>query len=126
MENVPLGWYLQIRLAVFDMDYLIENPRISEEDYTKLVDAIVALQEAKSKWSWRPIYEMHEGHGDCVVVDLRTPEFSGFQIKSRLDLDFREAEWTHFAELPKLTSKFVEKFKMERAHAREADSSEEG
>ena len=76
-------------------------------DPDKLVSAITrALQaasnEALTPYRWRPIAEIHEDCGSCVLMDIEDPGY--LEIGSNLDTDFDESQWTHFAEVPKLSS----------------------
>ena len=50
---------------------------------------------------WRPIAEIHEDFGPCVLMHIDDPGF--LEVGSNLDSDFDETLWTHFAPVPKLT-----------------------
>ena len=51
---------------------------------------------------WYPISELHEDFGPCVLLNINDP--TCMQIKSNLDLDFIESEWTHFCRIPLIAS----------------------
>ncbi len=51
---------------------------------------------------WRPIDELHEDFGLCLLIDIRDP--GGVIVGSVLDDDFDESTWTHFHELPELSN----------------------
>jgi hypothetical protein len=52
-------------------------------------------------YRWRPIAEIHEDYGPCVLMDIDDP--GSLEIGSVNDLDFDDSNWTHFTEVPKLT-----------------------
>lgn len=47
---------------------------------------------------WRPISEIHEDYGPCILVNIEDPGY--MEIGSNLDLDFDASEWTHFHPVP--------------------------
>lgn len=58
---------------------------------------------ALKPYQWRPISEIHEDLGSCVLIDIEDPGYQ--EIGSNLDSGFDPTRWTHFAEVPKLTGK---------------------
>lgn len=62
--------------------------------------------------SFRPIREIHEDYGLCILMHINDP--GHLKLGSNLDLDFDESQWTHFAEVPKLTYEEAERLKAER------------
>ena len=67
---------------------------------------LAALQQS---YRWRPIAEIHEDHGACVV--LRVDDPGSLAVMSCLDENFDSDDWTHFAEVPKLTNEEAERLK---------------
>lgn len=61
---------------------------------------------------WRPIAEIHEDFGPCVLINFRDCGYQ--QIGSNVDSDFDAKRWTHFAKLPLLTTEQVTEW--EEAH----------
>jgi hypothetical protein len=58
-------------------------------------------RKALAKYRWRPIAEIHEDCGQCVVMRIGDP--GALAVTSCLDQDFDESDWTHFAKVPELT-----------------------
>ena len=58
---------------------------------------------------WRPISEIHEDFGSCVLMQIDDP--GHVAIGSNLDLDWDESKWTHFAPVPHLTTEQAESLK---------------
>ena len=46
---------------------------------------------------WRPIAEIHEDYGPCVLMNTDDPAY--MEIGSNLDIGFDESRWTHFAQI---------------------------
>jgi hypothetical protein len=72
-------------------------------------ERIAALEAALAHYRWRPISEIHEDFGSCVLMRIDDPGY--MDIGSNLDEDFNEPGWTHFAEVPKLTTEEAEVLK---------------
>ncbi len=53
------------------------------------------IKVLEERYRWRPISEIHEDYGDCVLVNINT-DCGNLQVGSNLNLDFDESEWTHF------------------------------
>lgn len=52
-------------------------------------------------YQWRPIREIHEDFGPCVVVHLiEDPCY--LEVHWSTEVDFDEAHWTHFVKVPTL------------------------
>lgn len=56
-------------------------------------------------YRWRPIDQIHEDYGDCVLINLRSD--SGIELGNVCDFDFDISKWTHFAPVPRLTHEDV-------------------
>lgn len=69
------------------------------------------LEKVLAQYRWRPIGEIHEDLGQCVLIRLDDPGY--MEVGSNLDEDFNETGWTHFAEVPKLTHEEAERLKAE-------------
>lgn len=61
---------------------------------------IAKLESSLARHRWRPIDEIHEDLGPCILVNIA--DCGEMAIGSNLDLDFDITQWTHFAELPVL------------------------
>lgn len=59
------------------------------------------LRAALGHYRWRPISEIHEDYGSCVLMHLEDPGY--LEIGTNLDVGFDESQWTHFTEVPKLS-----------------------
>lgn len=66
-------------------------------------NCIEALKAELAHYKWRPIADIHEDSGPCVLMNLADPGY--LEIGSNLNADFDESLWTHFAEVPKLSTK---------------------
>lgn len=83
-----------------------------EDHFETTADLILEVErqtreQALEPYRWRPIAEMHEDCGSCVLMDI--DDAGDLAIGSNLDTDFDESLWTHFAEVPKLTNEEAEK-----------------
>jgi hypothetical protein len=60
-------------------------------------------------YRWRPISEIHEDYGPCVLMNIDDPGY--LEVGTNVDLDFDESEWTHFTDVPKLTHEEAERLR---------------
>ena len=68
----------------------------------------------REECQWRPIEEMHEDHGPCVVIDIEDP--GRLAIGHICDIERDWEEWaTHFAKLPRLDHEDYERLLYERS-----------
>lgn len=67
------------------------------------------LEKTLDQYRWRPIGEIHEDLGPCVLLRLDDPGY--MEVGSNVDEDFNEPGWTHFAEVPKLTHEEAERLR---------------
>lgn len=58
---------------------------------------------------WRPISEIHEDYGPVVVIDITDAGTAAVVWGG----DFLEPYWTHFAQLPELTSERADELEKE-------------
>lgn len=68
---------------------------------------IADLRKLLAHYEWRPIAKIHEDFGPCVLMNINDPGY--MEVGSNLSTDYDESKWTHFAEVPKLTSEQAEK-----------------
>lgn len=68
---------------------------------------IAVAQTEQNPYKWRPISEIHEDCGPCVLINL-IEDGSHVEIGHVGDADFQIERWTHFAESPKLTTEEAE------------------
>lgn len=61
---------------------------------------MTTIEEYRAHFQWRPISEIHEEFGPCVVINLRDP--GDLAIGSNIDTDWDDKRWTHFARIPPL------------------------
>jgi hypothetical protein len=59
------------------------------------------LRKELDQYRWRPIAELHDDCGPCVLMNIDDP--GSLEIGSNLYAGFNESQWTHFAEVPKLS-----------------------
>lgn len=78
-----------------------EAVRLAMADRAAALANSSAALEVLEQYEWRPISEIHEDYGTCVLINLT--EAGCMELGSNLDKEFREQDWTHFAQAPKLT-----------------------
>jgi len=61
--------------------------------------------------TWRPISEIHEDFGQCVLMHIDDPCY--MRVGNNLDTWFDERSWTHFVPVPSLTTKEAERLRAE-------------
>lgn len=59
--------------------------------------------------SWRPIAQIHEDYGPCVLINLNDPGY--IEIGSNLNTEFDESQWTHFTQISELTTNEADRLK---------------
>lgn len=67
----------------------------------RLRDIIAELTKFADRYRWRPIAELHEDYGPCVLMHIDDPGL--LEIGSNLNLDYDESRWTHFSQIVPLT-----------------------
>lgn len=70
------------------------------------------LRKQLDRYRWRPISEIHEDFGPCVLMNIDDPGKLGIGSNLQLDWEESKSEWTHFAEVPKLTNEDAYKLKL--------------
>lgn len=55
------------------------------------------LDRLAKRYCWRPIAELHEDYGQCVLMHIDDP--GHMEVGSNLDVDFDASLWTHFAQI---------------------------
>ena len=81
------------------------------EEVDKEMDAL------RERSCWRPISEMHEDLGQCILVNIADCGYMEFG--NNLNLDWDESKLTHFAQIPLLGQKEYERMKDEVEAAKE-------
>lgn len=76
------------------------------------IPALVAEVRRLSACQWRPIAEIHEDYGQCVLLNLAS---AYMELGNNLDLDFESMGWTHFAPVPRLTHDDVAKLRTQES-----------
>ncbi len=61
----------------------------------------------KSRFTWRPISEIHEDYGLCVLMNINDP--GDMKVGNNLDLDFDPIRFTHFHQVAPLTHEDAER-----------------
>jgi hypothetical protein len=97
----------------------VEHKEISEALESQLVEMAMQLPnkgerhslqeqlaEARERQKWRPISELHEDYGTCVLINIDDP--GHLVTGSNLDLDYDESKWTHFSRIALLGQKEYE------------------
>jgi hypothetical protein len=72
----------------------------------KMANELIALAD---RYRWRPISEIHEDLGQCVLINLRDCGY--MKIGNNLDLDWDESEWTHFSQIVPMGQEEYERLK---------------
>lgn len=70
----------------------------------------VALDLALERYRWRPITEMHEDFGPCVLININ---HRSIDLGNNLSPWYDESDWTHFTQITPLTTEQAEKLKAE-------------
>ena len=87
-----------------------QGQNIFNGSHRHLPDCIGRLKAKIAKLgecAWRPISEIHEDHGPCVVMDISAAGYR--EITHVCSLDFDESRWTHFAPIPSMTHEDAER-----------------
>lgn len=66
----------------------------------------MTYEEMKEYYRWRPISEIHEDYGQCVLFNIISGEI---EIGNNLDTWFIERDWTHFSKIVPLTTEGAER-----------------
>ena len=69
------------------------------------------LTKLADRYRWRPIAELHEDYGSCVLMNIDDPGY--MEIGSNLNTDYDESQWTHFSQIVPLTTEEAERMKKE-------------
>lgn len=81
------------------------RPPIMEE----AAKEIERLREQVGRGRWRPISEMHEDFGPCVLMHFAYP--GCFHVGSNLEDSFEWQDWSIFVPVPSLTSEEAERLR---------------
>jgi hypothetical protein len=76
---------------------MIPRPLIIEE----AAQEIERLRGLLDRYRWRPIAEMHEDHGPCVLMNIEDP--GCLDLESNQSLDYDKTKWTHFTPITLLS-----------------------
>lgn len=60
-----------------------------------------SLRYVQPACAWRPISEMHEDFGTCILINLADPGY--MVLGNNCSTGYNEKDWTHFAQVPSLT-----------------------
>lgn len=74
----------------------------------KMANELTRLAE---RYCWRPISEIHEDCGPCVVMHINDP--GNIELTSNLCPEFDESDWTHFSQIVPLTNAQAEEMRAE-------------
>lgn len=55
------------------------------------------LDKLSERYRWRPIAELHEDYGPCVVMNIE--DTGRLEVWSNMQTDYEELEWTHFSQI---------------------------
>lgn len=96
-----------VREIVVERDKDYAEMRRFQELYIRVAHERDKAQESLAQqlalYDWRPIAEIHEDHGQCVLIHLiDDPSYT--EVGSILDEGFDEGDWTHFALVPRLST----------------------
>lgn len=59
-----------------------------------------AARGDENRFTWRPISEIHEDYGPCVLMNINDP--GDMRVGNNLDLDFDPIRYTHFTQFAML------------------------
>ena len=66
-----------------------------------ICDLIAEIDRLTDYQRWRPIAELHEDFGSCVLININDPSYMA--IGSNLDMSFEPSLWTHFSRIAPLS-----------------------
>lgn len=69
------------------------------------------LMRLANRYCWRPIRELHEDYGPCVIMNIEDPGY--LEVASANDCEFDESRWTHFSQIVPLGCEEAERMKAE-------------
>jgi hypothetical protein len=104
LDSVRASGIIEGWICKYDAQALCIAKLETERD--QLRAQVTELRAALEIYKWRPIEEIHEDMGPCVMMRLDDPGY--LVVGSNLDEDFNEPGFTHFAQVPKLTIKEAE------------------
>ncbi len=79
-----------------------EHSPLLVKNNRQLVGLLKTAENKLKPYAWRPIAEIHEDHGNCVLINLDDP--GCLELGHVCGSDFDTSRWTHFTEVPKLTT----------------------
>jgi len=83
---------------------------ISHERIADLLATERRYRMLVERYQWKPISELHEDYGDCVLINIKT-DTGHLAIGSNLDIGFDESKWTHFSRIVPLGQEEYERLK---------------
>lgn len=102
---------LRLLAAAMDAGVMSDDERVkSAVELRELAADLICLTR---RYQWRPISELHEDYGSCVLINIDDP--GHFEIGSNIDLDFEESLWTHFVRIAPLWQEEYERLTRQRS-----------
>lgn len=83
---------------------LLAEPHHSLEACVKLLKGRLASMNARHRW--RPIAEIHEDYGPCILMNIEDPGY--LEIGNCTNTDWGESQWSHFSQITSLTCEEAE------------------
>jgi hypothetical protein len=71
----------------------------------------------ENRYRWRPIAELHEDYGPCVLIDINEP--GSMALGHKLGIWFDAEDWTHFTQITPLSKEEAEILKAGMAKSEE-------
>lgn len=83
---------------------------------TLATEAAQRIEKLEARARWRPISEMHEDFGECILVNV-LKDTGYMEFGNNLSLNWDAAKWTHFAQVPLLGQNEYERMRDEAEDA---------
>lgn len=106
MQNQYVGG-----LYLCDRDEYVATKKRLENEWQK-------SRGDQQRYTWRPIAEIHEDYGLCVLMNINDP--GDMKVGNNLDLDFDPIRYTHFTQIAPLGQEEYERLEQASRTARAA------
>lgn len=83
--------------------------RMIQAEYLELRNRYLAARKELERFRWRPIAEIHEDQGQCVLLNIE--DTGGLEIGNCTSLWFDEVDWDYFAQIPMLGQEEYERLR---------------
>lgn len=67
------------------------------------------LTRLADRYQWKPIAEIHEDFGECILMNIEDP--GNMALGNNLSLGYDESLWTHFTQITPLGQEEADRMK---------------